>query len=461
MSERGGSKLRRLTWLVSILAVAWMATAALRSGGEPTITITPGLPAIGPRTPISLVFEEPVRGLSRLRVELVQGERIERLAEREFTPRPATRFWGDYQPREEIEVEVGGETVAGLTAGEAMIRATAWVAPALLRRPVPVLEELTLPVLLTPPLIQVLSTKHYLAQGGAEMVIYRVGESAVRDGVEAGDWWFPGYPLAGGAAGERVAWFGAPFDLSDSAGVRLVAEDAVGNRATMGFVDRYAPKPFSEDDIQLPDRFLAKVVPEIMAQTPSLEDRGDDLSNYLQINGELRAANAAELTALADGSPSERRWREAFLSLPGGQVMSSFADRRTYFYDGREVDRQDHLGFDLASTRQAPVPAANEGLVVLARYFGIYGNTVVVDHGFGLMSLYGHLSTIEVAEGQSVEHGQIVGKTGETGLAAGDHLHFTMLLHGLAVNPVEWWDAHWLEDRIFRKLAEVGATDGA
>ena len=99
--------------------------------------------------------------------------------------------------------------------------------------------------------------------------------------------------------------------------------------------------------------------------------------------------------------------------------------------------------------------AANSGTVVLARYFGIYGNAVVVDHGYGLMSLYGHLSTLEVVPGQTVERGQTLGRTGETGLAGGDHLHFTMLLHGLAVNPVEWWDPHWLEDRIFRKLSEV------
>jgi murein DD-endopeptidase MepM/ murein hydrolase activator NlpD len=132
--------------------------------------------------------------------------------------------------------------------------------------------------------------------------------------------------------------------------------------------------------------------------------------------------------------------------------MSSFADRRTYFYRGREVDRQDHLGFDLASVRRADVPAANRGVVVLARELGIYGNAVVVDHGYGLMSLYAHLSSLAVAEGATVERGQVLGTSGETGLAGGDHLHFSFLLQGLPVRPIEWWDTHWLTDRLKRKL---------
>jgi murein DD-endopeptidase MepM/ murein hydrolase activator NlpD len=132
--------------------------------------------------------------------------------------------------------------------------------------------------------------------------------------------------------------------------------------------------------------------------------------------------------------------------------MSSFADRRTYLYGGREVDRQDHLGFDLASVAKADVPAANDGVVVLAKYLGIYGNAVVVDHGFGLMTLYAHLSSIGVQEGERVKRAQPLGRSGATGLAAGDHLHFSFLLHGLPVRPVEWWDAHWIQDRLKRKL---------
>ena len=204
---------------------------------------------------------------------------------------------------------------------------------------------------------------------------------------------------------------------------------------------------------------MAKVVPEIMDQTPELEDRGSLLDNYLEINGELRARNAAELRELSKRSTDEILWHRPFLQLPGGQVMSSFADRRTYVFEGQPVDHQTHLGFDLASTRHDEVPAANDGIVLLARYFGIYGNTVVLDHGYGLMSLCSHLSSIAVQEGQRVERGQLLGHTGATGLAGGDHLHFTMMVDGEPVTPVEWWDASWIRDRVASKLGDAFAFE--
>ena len=176
------------------------------------------------------------------------------------------------------------------------------------------------------------------------------------------------------------------------------------------------------------------------------------MDTYLSINRDLRTENADQLVRFAAQSKTEFLWSQPFLGLRNAQVMASFADRRTYFFEGRSVDQQDHLGFDLASVKRAPVPAANRGLVVLAKYFGIYGNAVIVDHGYGLMSLYGHLSTLEVEAGQKVERGQSLGRTGETGLAGGDHLHFTMLLQGKPVNPVEWWDEVWIRNRLQAKL---------
>ncbi|MDR0841961.1 MAG: M23 family metallopeptidase [Acidobacteriota bacterium] len=138
--------------------------------------------------------------------------------------------------------------------------------------------------------------------------------------------------------------------------------------------------------------------------------------------------------------------------MPNTKVTAAFAERRTYVYQGRDIDQQDHLGFDLAQVKQAPIPAANDGVVVLARFFGIYGNAVVIDHGYGLMTIYGHLSSIGVQEGEKVARGAIIGRTGETGLAGGDHLHYCTLLCGLPVDPVEWSDGHWIQDRIGRKL---------
>jgi murein DD-endopeptidase MepM/ murein hydrolase activator NlpD len=149
------------------------------------------------------------------------------------------------------------------------------------------------------------------------------------------------------------------------------------------------------------------------------------------------------------------------VQLGNSQVEASFADHRTYFYKGQEVDQQVHLGFDLAATRSVPVVAANAGKVLQASWLGIYGNCVMIDHGMGVASLYGHLSSLDVKTGNTVARGQTIGRSGMTGLAGGDHLHFTMLVSGHPVNPVEWWDPHWIQDRVERKLQEAGLTTSA
>ena len=171
------------------------------------------------------------------------------------------------------------------------------------------------------------------------------------------------------------------------------------------------------------------------------------------INGELRQKNTAKIASFAARTSPEMLWRgEVFFPFSNTSAEAAFADQRTYLYQGKEVDHQVHLGFDLASFAGTPIVAANRGQVLFAEELGIYGNCVIIDHGMGVQSLYGHLSAIETKPGDMVEKGQRIGRSGMTGLAGGDHLHFTMLVNGQMVNPIEWWDAHWIEDRIIRKL---------
>jgi len=446
---------------LGVCAVAWGGFTALHVGGRPVLTIKPELPGIGRRTPIGIGVEEPGRGLTGVRVELIQEGHAEPLAEKSYKPLPSWKLWGTRTTRDDLRLEVGRETLPGLRAGEAVIRVTATRAGTWLRKPAPVVEELKLPVRLSPPTLAILSSQNYVSQGGAGVVVYRAGDPSASSGVKAGDWFFPGTRLPGGGPQDRFVFYGVPYDLGDESKLRVEASDDLGNRAELAFVDKFFSKPFKTDTIELKDDFMGRVVPEILSRTPELKDRGSLLENYLQINRDLRRKNAEELKRLAARSVPRMLWEGAFLPMPNGKVMSAFADRRTYVYEGKPVDNQDHLGFDLAVVHQAAVPASNKGVVALASYFGIYGNAVVIDHGFGLMSLYGHLSSIDVKEGDEVARGQTIGRTGRTGLAGGDHLHFTILVHGLPVNPVEWWDAHWIHDRITLRLAEGGAGGNA
>jgi hypothetical protein len=450
--RRGGGRLRAVLALVAVVALAWAAVATLRVGPAPTIEIEPALPGIGPRTPVTVRLTAGGRGLAGARVELVQGERSELLEIATFTPQPAWSPWGPAEHRAELSLDVGRETVEGLAQGEATIRVSAERAPTWLRHPSPAVAEVTLPVRITPPALEILSRQHYAVQGGAEAVVYRVGETAVESGVAAGGSWFPGHPLPGGDDDQRFAFFSVPYDLGDASGVRLVARDDVGNEAEAAFLDGFTPRPYAEGTVSLSDDFMARVVPEIVSHTPGFEDQGSVLADYLWINRELRRRNRARIAELCAASGDEILWHRPFLALPNAAVMSAFATHRTYLYDGEPVDEEFHLGYDLASVRHDDVPAANDGVVVLAEFLGIYGNVVVIDHGAGLVSLYGHLSSFAVAAGDTVRRGETVGRTGQTGLAGGDHLHFGLFLDGMAVDPVQWWDGQWIRNRLAAKL---------
>ena len=443
---------RVLLVLVLLGGLVVAVRGAFRAGPDPELTIAPSAKAIGARTPVSVTAAEPTRGLTGVKVEFVQGDRVETIATKSYIPVSPWAFWGDKTGSDTITFEVGRDVQKNLKPLPATIRVTATRAGSWLRSPDPVVKELSLPVRLTPPTLAVVSSFTYVSQGGCEAVVYRVGETSVKDGVKAGDWFFPGFPLPGGGPQDRFALFSVPYDLGETSQVKLIAEDEVGNVASASMIDKFFARPLRRDTIPLDDAFLQKVVPSILSQTPELTDKGDLLANYLQINRDLRKTDNEQLVVLAKNSQPRFLWTRPFQPMGSTKVMAHFADRRSYVYRGKSVDQQDHLGLDMAGVAHAPIPAANDGVVVLARFFGIYGNAVVVDHGYGLMSLYGHLSAIDVKEGQAVTRGQTLGRTGDTGLAGGDHLHFAILLQGLPVSPVEWWDAHWLTDRIERKL---------
>ena len=219
------------------------------------------------------------------------------------------------------------------------------------------------------------------------------------------------------------------------------------------------PKPFKRSRIELNDSFLNRVVPAVLETTTEVKPEGDTLQKFLVINGELRRKNAEKIASFARQSSPEMLWAGVvFHPFTSSAVEAAFADQRTYIYQGKEVDRQVHLGFDLAKVVNSPVVSANKGKVVYAAPLGIYGNCVIVDHGMGVQSLYAHLSSIGVQPGQEVAKEQELGRSGQTGLAGGDHLHFTMLVNGQMVNPVEWWDRHWIQDRIIRKLKEASGS---
>jgi len=308
-----------------------------------------------------------------------------------------------------------------------------------------------LTIRLEKPRVSVVSTKHYINLGGAEMIVYRATPSDVESGVKVGDIEYPGHATTGDL---HVAFFALRYDQDVKVPMRLYARYAAGEVATSDFDRMTFTKPFKKSTIPLDDKFIDRVVPAILAGTTEITPTGANIEKFVAINNELRRKNNETIRSMSAKTAPTMLWSDAFYPFTNTKAEAAFADFRTYTYQGKEVDKQVHLGFDLASFANASVVAANKGTVLFAQELGIYGNCVIIDHGMGVQSLYGHLSSFAVKEGATVEKGQEIGKTGITGLAGGDHLHFTMLVNGQMVNPIEWWDPHWTADRITRKLNE-------
>ncbi len=276
-------------------------------------------------------------------------------------------------------------------------------------------------------------------QGGAGAVAYSLNEDGVSSGVYVRDMFFPGYQQENGT---YACLFPFPYYMTpDSFRAVLVATDQAGNSSNLSLNVNAIGKKFRADNINLPDSFLDSKMPEFQQSVPG---NMSNLERFLQVNRIVRTANRDALHGISRDTSPTPLWHGTFQRMPRAATKAQFGDHRTYIYQGREVDNQIHLGVDLASVRHADIPAANDGRVVFADIMGIYGLVVIIDHGLGLQSLYGHLSQMFVAKGDIVKKGQVVGKSGISGLAGGDHLHFGIILGGTPVNPVEWWDPHWL-----------------
>ena len=317
------------------------------------------------------------------------------------------------------------------------------------------------------PQVAVLSTKHYINLGGSEMVVYKAMPPDVQSGIKVGDLEYPGYPASGAKMegvnitdpAVKIAFIALRYDQDVNTPMHAFARDEAGNSARADFDRLTFPKPFKKSRIPLDDKFIERVVPAILETTTEVNPQGTTIEKFVAINSELRRKNAEKIASYATQSAPEIFWGGAtFVPFGNASIEAAFADQRTYVYNGKDVDRQTHLGFDLARVVNSPIQAGNRGKVVHAGLLGIYGNTVIIDHGMGVQSLYAHLSSIGVKVGDMVEKAQELGRSGMTGMAQGDHLHFTMLVNGQMVNPVEWWDAHWIQDRIIRKLREASGS---
>lgn len=289
-----------------------------------------------------------------------------------------------------------------------------------------------------PPKIELLSDVTPIWQGGAATIVYKVSEETSRSGVQAGELFFTGYRQKDGRYLCVV-----PFPVASTPSAyepKLVAVDLAGNEARLSPGLRLLPRKFPQARINVSDEFIASKTEEFQGLAPG----ESGVSLFLKVNREVRAENRKVLQDLAAKSSAIPLWNAPMLRMPRAATTGEYAEARDYYHEGRLIDHQTHLGTDLASVAQAPILAANPGKVVFAGYFGLYGGCVILDHGLGVLTLYGHMSSTSAQVGQSVARGDELGRSGNTGMSGGDHLHFEVLVGGVPVRPTEWMEEKWM-----------------
>lgn len=416
---------------------------------KPEVRLDPSSLAIGVSHELSGSVTDDNSGIRKIWVGLYKDGKESVLFEKVYD---GSVFWGKSETRQApFRVTIFPEKL-GLTDGEALLRIVArdysWRGWFNGNR---TYIEKSVIVDTRPPRIDILTGAHNITQGGSGLVIYRLSETCPHNGVKVGDNFFPGHTAPGYPSDVRLAFFALAYDQRPGSRIFVQASDPAGNVSKRGFRHYVRKKRFRQDVINISDGFLNSKIPEFEMMVPGSGGLSS-VETFLKVNRDVRRQNSAEIVRVTGKTENRKLWEGRFLRLSKSATRARFAERRTYHYKGRTIDRQVHLGIDLASIKQAPVPAANSGKVVFVGSLGIYGNTVVIDHGLGLFSLYAHLSSISRDEGQAVGQGDIIGRTGSSGMAGGDHLHFSMLVHNTFVSPVEWWDETWINNNISGKL---------
>lgn len=292
-----------------------------------------------------------------------------------------------------------------------------------------------------PPRAVLESATRYMQRGGGAAVFVSTPERETNIRVTVGEHQFRFISNAEGT--RHFAIFAHPHDVEMADFKPVVeVEDLAGNirRLLIGTITK--DRIFKTDTLNIPHSFIERKSLEM------LNKEGAGKEAFLEMNRTMRVQNRAKIKSVLSAATSrEPMWNGAFYRNAGAP-KAQYAEHRTYLLDKTEIDQQTHFGIDIAGLAKMPIKAASDGVVIFAEYLGIYGNCVIVDHGGHVYTMYAHLSQMDVSPGLTVAKGQDVGRSGNTGMAGGDHLHYAIYVEDVPVEPAEWFDPAWLKTRI-------------
>ena len=419
-----------------IAAVGWFIFGNYIEIGKPVIKFDQEVKAVGRQKTFGIIFSDSKSGLSRITAEIIQDNKGQILVDKKISPK------GIKQETLPLTISAGE---LKLHDGPATIKITA-TDYSLFKNQAVLSQQIKIDTV--PPQINLLKNMNYINQGGTGFVAYQPSKALASTGVYINDYLSPAHATLIDNKPSYITYFALPMNANKkTTRITVFARDEAGNETTMALPCVIKEKKFRADKMNLGDNFLQQKMPEFQAMVPSLQGK-TPLEVFTYINSQMRNDNLLTIQKICQKSSPKELWEGTFLRMKNGAPMALFGDKRSYMYNGKSVGESIHTGVDLASNARAVIEAANKGIVIFTGALGIYGNAVIIDHGLGLFSLYGHMSSIDTTVGKKVDKGEKIGISGTSGLAGGDHLHFSIIVGGQFVNPQEWWDPHWIKDNI-------------
>ncbi len=445
-SSRGskGGFTRKLLLLLSVTVIVVLGTAAfiLFETENPTLVLEKEIRFLGTNVELPFRVSDTKSGINSVVIAIEQNGTTTQLFNRVFQRQAWLKKAGPPSANETVTIDA---KKANVQDGQAtlIISVRDFSLNGMLKGNETV-KRLPVNIDTKPPRVSVSHAQRYIRPGGSGIVTYTVSEPAQRHGVVIDDFFYQGYPL--GSKGKNfIAYIALPWNAPAPETTKVIAVDEAGNEGKGVFSTIYKKTKFKSDKINVSKGFLKRKIPEFEEHYPEMT--GTMIEKYLYANNSLRQSNAQSIKDACAHPIEQQLWYDKFIRMPGSN-KAGYADQRTYFHQGRPIDNQTHLGIDIASTARVAIKAANKGKVIYADFLGIYGNMIILDHGQGVFSLYSHLSRIDTTVDTLVDKDAVIGHSGATGMAGGDHLHFSMLIHGIFVTPIEWWDQHWIEVNI-------------
>ena len=302
------------------------------------------------------------------------------------------------------------------------------------------------------PVANVLSNSYLIRRGGSAAVVVEVKDDNLKDkyiSFNNNEERFELFPFH--KKNFYVAIITWPIEIETFHRVNLIAIDHAKNK-TVTKVPLYIKElKVKIDNIKISDRFINKVSKNVLIKSGyDIPDTASEI--FVKENKDLRKRNINTIKSETRNNMDTQKVSKfnikAFKQLKSSMTFAGFGERRHYTYKGKKIDEAWHLGMDWASVKKAKIYTTNSGKVIFKDYLGIYGDTIIIDHKFGLGTLYAHTSRSVVEVNDNVKAGAYIANTGSSGAVFGDHLHFGVLVQGIEVNPEEWLSRYWVRENI-------------